>query len=315
MKTINYNPRLFVVLFFWLPMVLSAQQDPQYSHYMYNTLSVNPAYAGSRGAMAIGLLHRQQWIGLDGAPMTQTFLLHTPLKFENMALGGSIVHDEIGPTRNISAALDYSYSVDITRSVKLAFGVKARADMLLQQFGKLTPFDPGDQALTGIGSQSFFSPNIGAGIYLHHERWYVGLSAPRLLESKFDFTAATATTDVLNFQEKRHYFGIAGLIIPITGDVKLKPTVLVKSVSNSPYSIDATVETLYLDRFSLGLGGRIGDSFYAMLGCMVNDQLRVGVAYDYSYTRLRKVNDGSLELSLGYDFNYNRKNFKTPRYF
>jgi type IX secretion system PorP/SprF family membrane protein len=311
----KYNQFFLSVLILMLSITTSvhAQQDPQFTQYMYNTLAVNPAYAGSRGAMAASLLHRQQWIGLEGAPMSQTFILHTPLKWEKMGLGFSVVHDQIGPTRLNSVAVDYSYTVKLSTSVKLAFGIKAGADMMRQFFNDLVPFQNQDPSLLSTGNQVSFVPNAGAGLYLHHERWYLGASCPRLLEGIYDFDLQSDLSS--NVRQVRHWSFIGGLIIPVHPDVKLKPTVLCKIARNVPYAVDATLEALYRERISLGAGLRLGDSFYGMFNCLVTEQLRIGLAYDYSTTKLRNVNDGTVELMIGYDFNYNRKSLKSPRYF
>jgi type IX secretion system PorP/SprF family membrane protein len=290
---------------------LAAQQDPQFTHYMYNTLSVNPAYAGSRGMLNVSALHRQQWIGLDGAPMTQTVFVHSPLKNDKMGVGLSVVNDRIGPINQTFIYGDYSYTVRLSQKVKLAFGMKAGINWFQPKIAGLNTIQDNDPAFTAGTVQSIIKPNIGAGIYLHHEMWYVGLSSPKMVENEFKLGQG----DSSNVTSLRHGFFIAGGVIPINSDFKLKPTVQVKAVSNAPLSLDATIECLIRNQFSVGGGLRLGDSFYGMVGYQFTDQFRAGISYDYTTTKLRNVNDGSVELMLSYDFSYNKNKLKSPRYF
>jgi len=164
---------------------LSAQQDPQFTHYMYNTLSVNPAYAGSREVLNISALHRQQWVGLNGAPTTQTIQIHSPLKNKKMGLGFSVVNDHIGPINQTFFYGDYSYSIRLSKTIKLAFGLKGGVNWFQPKISELNTIQANDPSFVGSTLQSSVKGNFGAGIYLHHERWYFGASAPRLMQNSF----------------------------------------------------------------------------------------------------------------------------------
>lgn len=290
-----------------------AQQDPQFSHYMYNTVSVNPAYAGSRDVLNITGLHRSQWIGLNGAPTSQTLSMNTPLRNKKMGIGLSLVNDRIGPINQTFIYADYSYSVRLTETLRLAFGLKAGINWFQPKISTLETVQANDPSFVNSTLESVVKPNFGGGIYLHSEKFYVGASAPRLMQNKFNL--GTGNTDTTAVKELRHIFFIAGYILPVTNQLKLKPTVQVKMVENAPISIDGTVEAIIHDRFSLGAGIRIGDCYYGMVGYQFSNQFRAGFAYDYSSTRLQNVNNGTIELMLSYDFLFNNDKLRSPRYF
>lgn len=290
-----------------------AQQDPQFSHYMYNTVSVNPAYAGSRDVLNITGLHRSQWLGLDGAPTTQTLSMNTPLRNKKMGVGFSVVNDRIGPINQTFIYADYSYSVKLSKTLKLAFGVKAGVNWFQPKISTLETIAANDPSFVNSTMESVVKPNVGAGIYLHSEKFYVGASAPRMLQNKFNL--GTGNTDTTAVKELRHLFFIAGYIWPVTSQLKLKPSVQVKLVQNAPISIDGTVEAIIRDKFSLGAGIRVGDSFYGMVGYQFTNQFKAGFAYDYTSTRLQNVNNGTVELMLSYDFMFNNDKLRSPRYF
>ena len=290
---------------------MNAQQDPQFSHYMYNTISVNPAYAGSRGVLNITGLHRSQWIGLEGAPTSQTLTLNTPLRNRKMGVGLSVVNDKIGPLNQTFIYGDYSYTVRLTEKLKLAFGLKAGINWFQPKISTLNTIQNNDPSFVGSTMESVIKPNIGAGIYLHRDDWYIGASSPRLVQNKFNL-GGSDTTSVL---EERHMFFIAGYLWTVNPQLKLKPTAQLKMVQDAPMSIDATLEALIRNKFSIGAGLRVGDSFYGMLGYQFTDQFRVGFAYDYTTTRLQNVNNGTVEFMLSYDFYFNNDKLKSPRYF
>jgi type IX secretion system PorP/SprF family membrane protein len=293
---------------------LKAQQDPQFTHYMYNTLSVNPAYAGSRGSLNVSALHRQQWIGFDGAPMTQTVYAHMPLPNEKMGVGLSVINDKIGPLNQTFIYGDYSYTVRLSNTIKLAFGIKAGLNMFQPKIAGLSTIDGGDAAFVNSSLTRSIKPNLGAGLYLHNERWYIGASSPRMLENKFNLNGSAAN-DTNTVKEARHLFLIGGLVFPINSQLKLKPTAQVKMVRNAPLSVDATVEALIRDQFNVGVGMRLGDSFYGLVGYQFSDQFKAGLSYDYTLGPLRNINGNTVEIFLSYDFFFRNDKIRSPRYF
>ena len=218
----------FVVLFF--PAEVQAQQDAQYTQYMYNTVSVNPGYAGSRGHLSIAALHRSQWIGLDGAPKTQTLNIHSPIGHNGVGMGMSIVNDEIGPTSETYFDVDFSYTVKTSDEGKLSFGLKASAHLLDIRFSELNQYAPDATLEQDIDNK--FSPNLGAGIYYHTNKFYAGLSVPRFLQtSHFEESSLSTAKEQLNF------YLITGYVFDLNTDLKFKPTILSKLVQGAPLQI------------------------------------------------------------------------------
>ena len=214
-----------------------AQQDAQFTQYMYNTININPAYAGSRESMNVFILHRAQWVGLDGAPVTSTASINTPIEGSNIGLGLSIINDKIGPSDETNVAADFSYSIETSDRYKLSFGLKATANLLNIDFNKLNQYDSGDNIFSS-NVDNKFSPNIGVGLYYHSDDTYFGISAPNLLETKhFDRYAGTGSNTHIA-TEKIHYYLIAGHVFDLTGDVKFKPSILTKVVQGAPLQVD-----------------------------------------------------------------------------
>ncbi|QWX84645.1 type IX secretion system membrane protein PorP/SprF [Cellulophaga sp. HaHaR_3_176] len=290
-----------------------AQQDAQYTQYMYNTLAVNPAYAGSRGALSIAALHRSQWVGIDGAPTTQTFNIHSPVS-SKVGVGISIVNDEIGNGTNQDTYFDatFSYTVLTSEKDKLSLGLKAGGHFLNIDFNKLRNYNPlANTVNSGIDKK--FSPNFGAGVYFHNERFYVGLSVPNILKTThFDDSSSTATaTDRMNF------YLISGYVFDLSYNLKLKPAFLVKAVDGAPIQADLSATMLYNEKFSLGAAYRWDAAISALVGFQITDRLMLGLAYDKDTTALGDIsfNDGSFEVFIRYEFKSRHRNALTPRFF
>ncbi|WP_422859313.1 type IX secretion system membrane protein PorP/SprF [Flagellimonas sp. S174] len=303
---------LFLSCFFAATTHVSAQQDAQYTQYMYNTVSVNPAYAGSRGHLSIAALYRNQWVGLDGAPETQTLNLHTPMGYRGVGLGVSIVNDKIGPTSETYFDVDFSYTIQTSYSSKLSFGLKASAHMLDIRFSELDEFeiDPQLQAQQDIQNQ--FSPNIGAGVYYHTDRFYAGFSAPRILETThFDESSISTAKEQIN------WYLITGYVYDINPFLKFKPTLLTKLVQGAPLQVDVSANFMFNEKFIGGIAYRWDAAFSGLFGFRISDEMLIGVAYDREITDLgaTSFNDGSFEIIVRYDFIRNIGNLKSPRFF
>ncbi|MFD2564889.1 PorP/SprF family type IX secretion system membrane protein [Aquimarina rubra] len=309
-----------VILSFVNQQTNYAQQDAQYTQYMYNTISVNPAYAGSRGVMSITGLHRSQWVGLDGAPRTQTLALHTPIGENNrVGLGLSIINDEIGPTDETYFDIDFSYTIPTSDNGRLSFGLKAGGHLLNVDFQRLSQFDIDDPNFEN-NIDNKFSPNVGVGVYYHTDKFYFGLSAPNLLETDhFDEEATVNSNDSSTFiaEERINYYLIAGHVFDLNDNLKFKPAVLSKLVFGAPLQVDVSANFLLYDRLTLGVAYRWSAAFSAMAGFQVSDSLMVGFAYDRETTELgtSQFNDGSYEVMLRFELfrKYNR--MLTPRFF
>tara|TARA_R110002012_G_C11675852_1_gene613658 strand:- start:15477 stop:16430 length:954 start_codon:yes stop_codon:yes gene_type:complete len=288
-----------------------SQQDAQYTQYMYNTVSVNPAYAGSRGHMSIAALHRSQWLGLEGAPTTQTLNVHTPIGYRGMGLGVSIVNDKIGPTSETNLDVDFSYTIQTSREGKLSFGLKASANLLDIRFSQLDQYVQNDQTLQQ-DVDNRFSPNIGAGVYYHTDKLYLGLSVPRILEtSHFESSSLSTASEQMNF-----YF-ITGYVWDLNPFLKFKPTVLTKMVQGAPLQVDASANFMFDNKFILGAAYRWDAALSALVGFHVSEELLIGLAYDREITELGSAafNDGSFEIILRYDLVKTRGNLRSPRFF
>ena len=296
---------LLIIGSFWQ---LSAQQDAQFTHYMFNTLAVNPGYAGSRDALTITGLHRSQWVGFPGTPKTQTLTVHTPLT-NSIGAGLSFLNDKIGPVRTTTIYGDFSYKIPVGKKGSLALGLKGGVNIRRNDLAELATNDLGDNSFSSNISETL--PNFGFGLYYSRERFYAGLSTPRLLESEIESSSNAVNT--------RHYFFIAGGVINIskTSNIKLKPTTFVKITEAAPLDVDLTATFLFSDKFWIGPAYRVGDGFGALIGYYFTPQLAVGYSFDWSVTNETSTyNDGSHEVMLRYDFIYgNKRKIKSPRYF
>jgi type IX secretion system PorP/SprF family membrane protein len=300
--------KLFSIVMMFTVIVSYGQQDAQYTQYMYNTINVNPAYAGSRGALSFFALHRTQWVGLDGAPITNTLSVNTPFNNSNLGLGISIVNDEIGPSTSNSISTDISYTIPVSESYKLSFGVKGTANLFSIDANKLNPADQTDPQFQNINNE--FSPNIGAGVYLHSHKAYLGFSVPGFIE-----TDAYNDNDMAVYKEKINYYLIGGYVFDLNPSIKFKPTFMTKLVAGSPLQVDLSGNFMFNEKFILGLAYRWSASFSAMAGFQVSDAFYVGYSYDFETTELENYNSGSHEIFLRYEVFKKNNKIITPRFF
>lgn len=299
-------------------MVLSsvsyAQQDAQYTQYMYNTIVVNPAYAGSRESMSIFALHRAQWVGFDGAPVTNTFSIHTPIKDTHLGLGLSIVNDRIGPLTENNIAADFSYTIPMSDNYKLSFGLKASANLLNVDSSMFITYDTGDPRLQDYIDNKF-SPNIGVGVYLHSNNTYFGLSAPGLLETKHFDGTANSNSSSLTVTQRAHYYFIAGHIFDLNDDLKFKPSMLAKMVQGAPMQIDLSGNFLINQKFTAGISYRWDAAISALVGFQASDSWFIGYSYDFDTSKLANHNSGSHEIFLRYELFKKNDRIVSPRFF
>jgi len=288
-----------------------AQQDPMFTHYMDNTLAINPAYAGSRDAMTVTALHRSQWVGFDGAPVTQTLTLHSPVFSPNTGIGVSILNDKIGPSNTTSMYVDFSYRIKFDHSY-LAFGLKSGINLMKVGLEDLSLTDQNDQAFSS-DFQSAIMPNFGAGIYYYTDRYYLGVSVPKILQN--NLLNNTVQQDLV--EAVRHYFFIAGAYFNLSDQIKFKPTTFVKVAPAAPVEMDFTGSFIFNDKLIAGLMYRTGDAFGALLGINITPQLTLGYSFDWSTTnKTLTYNGGSHEIMIRYDFFIlESKKIRSPRYF
>ena len=284
-----------------------AQQDAQFTQYMYNTININPAYAGSRGVMSIFGLHRTQWVGLDGAPTTNAFSVNTPINNSNLGLGVSLVTDKIGPTHDNTLSADLSYTIPMNEDYKLSFGIKTSGNIFDLDTDKLNPADV-DPSLQNFNNE--VSVNFGAGVYLHSDKLYLGLSVPNFLQdSKYN------DNDIAVFQERMNFYFIGGYVFDVSPSIKFKPAVLTKLVTGAPLQVDASANFLFFDKLMLGGAYRWDAAASALAGFQITDGLFVGYSYDMETTHLRRFNSGSHEIFLRFELFNKVSKMVSPRFF
>lgn len=302
MKQVIY---LFIVLG---ALNASAQQEPQYTQYMDNMLYYNPAYAGSREMLNMTALHRQQWVGFNGAPVTTTFALHSPLRYESVGLGFSVMNDKIGPTNATWINGDVSYSLRFKKSKgRLSFGVKAGINLLNGDLVNLVKEDANDPTLN-VRYKNELKPNIGAGIYYHSKQWFVGVATPKLIETEVQ-------PGEVFYLDQRHYYLMAGGYINCSRMVKMRPSVMFKATQDAPFALDGTLAFIFYDRLWLGGNYRLKESAGAFVQYQISNQFKIGYAFDISTTKMVHYNFGSHELLLSYDMLFKKKSLTSPRYF
>ncbi len=319
----SFKKFLIGSVFITLTVSVVAQQDPMYTHYMYNTLAVNPAYAGSRGALTLTGLARKQWVGFDGAPTSITGTAHTPIFGEKLGLGISFVNDKIGPIKNNQIYVDLAYHLKLNAKSKLSFGVKGGANMWSANLSQLkTGNTLQDASSYSYNISNNITPNLGAGVYYYRERFYLGVSVPKMLQNKVGSTSQvdangnpSGTSSLL--KEQFHYFTIIGAVFNLSEGLQLKPTALVKATKAAPLQADLTAMFIIQEALHLGAMYRTNDAIGGLIGFNINPQFYVGYSYDFSVTnKTTKYNAGSHEVMLRYDLVYNNKTkIKSPRYF
>ena len=294
-----------------------AQQDAQYTHYMYNTVSFNPAYAGSRGAISILGLHRSQWVGLEGAPRSQTISIHAPIgESKRVGLGLNVVNDDIFIANENHIDAVFSYSLKTSDIGRLNLGIKAGAQILSINYSEATAFESMDAFLsTDIDNRIL--PQVGIGMFYYTDKFYAGLSVPNLLETEHFDDSDNINDPSSSFlaKERINFYLTTGYIFNINKDFKLKPAMLAKWVLGAPLQVDLSVNALFNERFAVGLAYRWSASISALVGFHLSKAFMVGFAYDRETTSLQQFNNGSYELFIRLEILNNPKRVLTPRFF
>ena len=304
---IKKNTYRYLILNVILNVFCYGQQDSQYTQYLYNTSQINPAYAGSRETISAFLLHRNQWLGLDGAPKTNNFSLSSPLRNSNFGIGLSFTNDHIGPTSENEIAFDVSYFIPIAENYKLAVGIKTTANLFHLDVNKLTIYDPTDPQFQAISTE--FSPNVGAGLYLSSEKNYIGISIPNFFET-YRYNDNTITIA----KEKMHFYLIAGHVFQMNQNLQFKPAILTKVVEGAPLQTDLTANFLFFETLTLGAAYRWNSALSGLVGFQISDSWFIGYGYDRETTRLQRYNSGSHELFLRFEV-LKKTKITAPRFF
>lgn len=289
---------------------LHAQQDPHYTQYMYNMNVINPAYAGSKENLSIGLLYRKQWVEIEDAPTTFTLSGHSPVG-KNVGLGLSVISDKIGPVEENNIYGDFSYTLNLGGDHKLAFGIKA--GITLHQVGLFSDIyntlpDPNDPAFAQDTNNSYF--NLGSGLFYYTNKYYLAFSVPNMMKSKhLDFDGREFGS------ETSHYFLTGGYVFDVSENIKFKPFFMLKSAFEAPASLDLSTNFLFNQKFEAGITYRLDDSFGAMVNYAVSPNVKIGYAYDHIVSDLNVTTPSSHEIILLFDLNFPKKVSSSPRFF
>jgi type IX secretion system PorP/SprF family membrane protein len=310
MKTIRHS--LTVVLALLGCAKLFAQQEVMVSQYMFNQLFLNPAYAGSHAYMSSSLLHRSQWLKVEGAPRTSMMAVDAPLMNGKMGAGLSIVHDQIGVSRDLDIAAHYAYHLRLSPTSKLAFGMRAGLSIYSARLSELNYWDANDQVFQGDIANKPVG-KFGFGLYWYDTRSYVGLAVPTIYAA--DKQIAMNATGVIDDYFTQHFYVNAGHVFTLNESFDIKPSTMIRYTTAAPMEADVNCNVLYRERIWFGLGYRTGDAVVGMLEYQINPMLRIGYAYDMTTSQLRNYTNGSHEVMLGLDFGKEPIRIKTPRYF
>lgn len=309
---VNILKLMFAVLLFWSSVErVQAQQDPMYTQYMNNILSINPAYASVGTTLEVTAISRNQWVGVDGAPVTNSLSVMVPLKNLDTGIGGTFLSDEIGPIKQTAAYFDYAFKVRMAYRSYLSFGLTAGVNFFNTDYAILDVNDEGDPILQEDVTRKFL-PNFGMGAFFYNERFFGGVSVPKLIRNQIHEQGYSSQ---FASKEEMHIFAVAGYVFDLNDDVKFKPYLLGKMVPNSPISVDLSAHFMFYDRLWVGANWRIGDAIGAMTQVFVTKQFRVGYAYDVTASDLSSFNKGTHEILLNYVVNLGRRKYISPRYF
>ena len=288
-----------------------AQQDPMYTQYIFNTQTINPAYAGTWESLGFMALARQQWAGWDGAPQTYTFSIQSPMKNEKVALGLNVISDKLGREKRFGINADYSYMVRLSEETKLRMGLKGGFTAYSNNLQEYVLYPGVNDPMFQGEIDNKFRPNFGVGFFMYNPKYFVGFSIPKILQNDFDSNYNNYSVQA----EMRHYFLEAGVVFDLGENVKFKPTVLTKATWNAPVEFDLTANFLLIDRFWIGATYRTNDAVGAIAQWIISNKLRLGYAFDYSTTKLQNFHNGTHEIMISYELRTLKELVTSPRYF
>lgn len=292
-----------------------AQYDAMFTQYMFNEMYINPGYTGSKEAMAVNLAHRQQWVNFPGRPITTSFTLHGPLANNKMGLGISVLNERIGKLNRNILYLNYAYRIKTGEKGHLSFGLMGGIHNQVNKLSELKATETGDIQVSN-NTPSLMSPNFGTGIYYYTNKFYAGISIPRMIDDSYMFDQKGEIIASNSFKvSKFHYYLTVGNVFEINDDLKIKPQAMVKMVQNSPLQYDINVNFLIKNKIWAGIAYRSSSDISALIGLQVNPQLLINYSYDYALTAIQKYSQGSHEITIGYLFSYKQQKVVTPRYF
>lgn len=303
---------LLIVVFIGTIVSAKAQYDYMFTQYMWNEIYQNPAYAGSREAMSIVGLDRNQWVGIDGAPKTQTFSVHGPLFENKVGVGLNYMHEEIGVSKMNYLTATFAYRIKF-KTGKFSFGLSSGIVNQKEFLSDVTTTSSGDQIFQ-TNSPRLTMPNAAFGIYYYTENFYTGFSVPRLIHNEVNTNGNFSVKN--SFESKYlHFYYAVGYYKDLRNGIGIKPTLLVKMVTGAPVELDLSFNALFRETIWVGLGWRTGDAISLLTSVNLTPYFRLGYAYDHTTTQLQKFNSGTHEICIGYDFSLNKKKIVSPRHF
>lgn len=299
---------LSLLMMMSLYLISAGQQDPMYTQYIFNMQTINPAYTGTWQTVGFLAISRLQWIGIEGHPSTQTFSIQTPFKSENVGLGLNVVHDQIGMEDRMLFNLDYSYRLGLSEKTSLRFGIKGGFTNYSNPLPFYTIYDQGDPNFMN-DVKNRFMPNVGLGAFLSSDRAYLGVSVPKLVQSRFNVNS----TENFTITDYRQLYASGGLVFNLSTDVKFKPTFMSKLVEGAPFQYDLSANFLLREKFWLGAMYRSGDAVGVIAQWIFQNRFRVGYSADFTTTDVRNYHKGVHEVMVSYELDWHK--FISPRYF
>jgi type IX secretion system PorP/SprF family membrane protein len=304
--------RIVVLIFLGASKIVFGQQDPMYTQYMFNTQTINPAYAGSWQSVGFLALSRMQWVGIKDAPSTQTFSFQMPFRNKDIGVGLNVVNDRIGLEKRLSIFADYSYKINLNWFTSLRFGIKAGISNYSHNLADHDLYPDGYTDPSFLNDiEHKFLPNIGAGLWLENPVYYAGLSVPKMVNNLYDNSGNKFSVS----GEIRHFFFNAGYVNKLSADLKFKPTMLIKATIGAPLEVDITANLLIKEKFWLGAMYRTGDSFGFIAQWIIDKNLRLGYAIDLSTSELRNYHYNTHEVMISYELRILKQRVISPRYF
>ena len=312
MRVLFLNVRwVLLICILAISITSMAQQEPMYSQYMFNMLNINPAYAGSRGLSTATALYRNQWVGIQGAPQTSSFSFDAPIKEKKIGLAVQLYDDRLGIERSTGLKASYAFRIQLRESGTLSLGIQAGVLNYRANYSEVRTFQPNDPAF----SQNIngILPSAAAGIYYNSDNFYVGISTPALLKTKISSDNSVDISSVT--QRDLHLYFTTGFVLPLSEALVMKPSLLVKAVSGAPVQFDLNANIWIQNAIAFGFSYRTGDSYVGMVELQLSKQLRLGYAYDKTFSDLGNLNTGTHELMLRMEFGLTEKSVASPRYF
>jgi type IX secretion system PorP/SprF family membrane protein len=293
---------------------VQAQFDAMFTQYMHNEMFINPAYTGSKDALSITALHRQQWVGVEGRPITTTLTLHSPIWENKMGLGFSMLHEEIGVTKRYMIYLSYAYRIKTSDKGFLSFGLNGGIHIQSDNYKSLQTDVINDPRFsTNVNGE--VTPNFGFGVNYNTDKFFAGLSIPRLLDDNIYISDQSVNKKVTFSTKSFHYYLTVGRVFTLSDYLKLKPSLMLKAVMNAPVEFDISVNSIIKDLLWLGVSYRSSADMSAMIGLQLSPKFFISYAYDYPTSSLNHFTTGSHEIVLSALFGYKGKKVVSTRYF